>query len=98
MFCCAYAFGYSLIRKEWCKFLIDNIKDIEWNNRAFDGLVMKEDQRLLLEALTTSHTFPEDARNQKRQKGKGLVVLLHGTPGSGKTLSAGKHQHKPPLQ
>jgi ATP-dependent 26S proteasome regulatory subunit len=36
----------------------------------------------------TSHRYPEDVRNQTEQKGKGLVILLHGSPGSGKTLTA----------
>ena len=90
VFCCPYAFGYSLTRKEWCKYFIDNIREIDWNENAFDSLVMKDDQRTLLEALVNSHSFPDNPRNQQQQKGKGLVVLLHGTPGSGKTLSAGK--------
>ncbi|KAJ2996046.1 hypothetical protein NUW58_g1095 [Xylaria curta] len=44
--------------------------------------------KLVLEVLVTSHSYPENARDQPEQKGKGLVVLLHGSPGSGKTLSA----------
>lgn len=42
----------------------------------------------MLEALVSSHSFPVNARDQPEQKGKGLVILLHGTPGSGKTLTA----------
>jgi SpoVK/Ycf46/Vps4 family AAA+-type ATPase len=40
--------------------------------------------------LVSSHRFPdpENIRDQGELKGKGLVILLHGAPGSGKTLTA----------
>lgn len=46
-----------------------------------------------------SSTTPE-ARNEAQAKGKGLIVLLHGDPGSGKTLTAelmAEHTHRPLL-
>jgi len=88
--------GYSLARKDWCRFYIDSISEIDWNSRAFEELVLAEERKSVLEALVTSHEFPSDVRDQTKQKGKGLVILLHGTPGSGKTLSAGKQFH--PIQ
>lgn len=54
----------------------------------WDSLILAPEQKLILQALVTSHKFPDNARNEPEQKGKGLVVLLHGTPGSGKTLTA----------
>jgi pantothenate kinase-related protein Tda10 len=83
-------YGFSLGRKEWCKFYIDQIHEVEWNKNLFNSLVVGDSQKLLLQALVTSHTFTDKARDQAQQKGKGLVILLHGTPGSGKTLTAGK--------
>ncbi|CEJ58536.1 hypothetical protein PMG11_07190 [Penicillium brasilianum] len=53
-----------------------------------DSLIVGDRQKLVLQSLVTSHLYPDDARDQMRQKGKGLVVLLYGTPGSGKTLTA----------
>jgi poly(3-hydroxybutyrate) depolymerase len=35
--------------------------------------------------------FPKKSRDEVILKGKGLVILLHGSPGSGKTLTAGEH-------
>lgn len=87
--CPPYAFGYSLTRKEWCRFYIDNIRNVEWKKNAFESLVLKANQKRVLQALVSSHAFPENARDEAQQKGKGLVVLLHGKPGSGKTLTAG---------
>ena len=87
-FCPPFVYGFSLARKEWCRFYIPQIRDIEWNNNIFDSLILQESQKTLLNALVSSHSFPASPRDQIKQKGKGLVVLLHGTPGSGKTLTA----------
>jgi SpoVK/Ycf46/Vps4 family AAA+-type ATPase len=90
MLCPPYTYGYSLARKTWCKFYIDCLSDIEWNRSALDILVLTERRKSVLEALVFSHAFPDLVRDETKQKGKGLVILLHGSPGSGKTLTAGK--------
>src|SRR5438034_8513820 len=89
MLCPPFAFGFSLTRKEWCRFYIDDIHEVRWNESLVESLVIGDSQKLLLRALVTSHAFPDNARDQMQQKGRGLVILLHGTPGSGKTLTAG---------
>jgi hypothetical protein len=91
-FCPPFTYGYSLARKEWCRFYVDNIRKVQWKENSFDSLVIKDSQKLVLRALVSSHAFPSDVRDQTRQKGKGLVILLHGSPGSGKTLTAGQLQ------
>ncbi|KAI9692396.1 MAG: hypothetical protein M1822_006627 [Bathelium mastoideum] len=83
-----FVYGYSLSRKEWCRFYVPQISDVEWNSNSFDKLILQESQKTLLRALVSSHAFPPNPRDQTQQKGKGLVVLLHGSPGSGKTLTA----------
>ncbi|KAF1989339.1 P-loop containing nucleoside triphosphate hydrolase protein [Aulographum hederae CBS 113979] len=88
MLCPPFAYGYSMARKEWCQFYIDLITEVPWAPDPFGALILKEEQKSLLAALTESHTFPDNARDETAQKGKGLVILLHGTPGSGKTLTA----------
>ena len=90
MLCPPYNYGYSLARKDWCRFYIDCLSDIEWNRSALDILVLAESRKSVLEALVFSHDFPDLVRDETKQKGKGLVILLHGSPGSGKTLTAGK--------
>lgn len=87
--CCPpYEYGVSLNRKEWCRFFIDFIEDVEWKENPWDSLIIGDHEKLVLQSLVTSHSYPEDSRDQSLQKGKGLVVLLHGSPGSGKTLTA----------
>jgi hypothetical protein len=89
LLCPPCAMGYSLARKDWCQFYVDSIHKIEWNRNAFDTLILKEDPKRVLRALVSSHSFQDHVRDEAEQKGKGLVVLLHGEPGSGKTLTAG---------
>ncbi|KAI0913045.1 P-loop containing nucleoside triphosphate hydrolase protein [Ustulina deusta] len=88
IFCPPFVIGYSLAKKEWCRFLVQNLRPVNWKDDAWDKLILEEEQKLVLQALVTSHSYPENARDQPEQKGKGLVILLHGSPGSGKTLSA----------
>ncbi|KAL0937400.1 AAA family [Colletotrichum truncatum] len=86
--CPPYVFGFSLSRKLWCRFFVENIGSVQWKTYVWDSLILEESQKLVIRALITSHAYPDNPRNQPEQKGKGLVILLHGTPGSGKTLTA----------
>lgn len=76
--------------RKWGKFFIDQLEDVEWKENAFDDLLIANGQKAVIRALISAHKFPEkDVRDVRNHKGKGLVMLLHGTPGSGKTLTAG---------
>jgi SpoVK/Ycf46/Vps4 family AAA+-type ATPase len=88
LLCPPYIYGYSLEMKEWCKFFLDNILPTEWKSNPMDALILPEAQRRLIRSLVTSRTFPDQARDESALKGKGLIMLLHGSPGSGKTLTA----------
>ncbi|KAI8961404.1 P-loop containing nucleoside triphosphate hydrolase protein [Daldinia sp. FL1419] len=87
-YCPPYTLGYSLGRKQWCRFFVDYIRDVEWDANAWDSLVLPDKEKHILRALISSHTYSKNPRDSMQQKGKGLVILLHGTPGSGKTLTA----------
>lgn len=86
--CPPYMVGFSLSRKEWCRFFIDNLRAVNWQENPWESLILPECEGGVLRSLVTRHKFPEDARDQMRQKGRGLVILLHGTSGSGKTFTA----------
>ncbi|KAJ5313518.1 uncharacterized protein N7443_000402 [Penicillium atrosanguineum] len=88
LLCPPYEVGFSLPRKEWCRFFIKEIREVQWKENAWDSLIIGDHEKLVLQSLVTSHSYPDDSRDQILQKGKGLVILLHGSPGSGKTLKA----------
>ncbi len=91
--CAPYVYGFSLEKKEWCKFFVDCVSPVSWKKNALDSLILPGPQKRLLQGLVTGHVYPEKARDEYKLKGKGLVVLLHGSPGSGKTLTAGKQNY-----
>jgi AAA+ superfamily predicted ATPase len=101
LFCPPYVYGYSLEMKEWCKFFVDHLKPVEWRRNPMNELILPEAQRKLIRTLVSSHKYPEAARDEANLKGKGLIMLLHGTPGSGKTLTAelvAEQTHRPLLK
>ncbi|KAJ4383387.1 hypothetical protein N0V86_001434 [Didymella sp. IMI 355093] len=87
-FCPPFVYGYSAARKDWSKLYLVSIRETVWKKTMMDDLVMDNEQKTLLKALVTSHSFPTNPGDIMQQKGKGLVVLLHGSPGAGKTLTA----------
>ncbi|CAL3965364.1 unnamed protein product [Diplocarpon coronariae] len=98
--CPLYVYGYSLEKKGWCKFLVDSITEVDWKKNAFDSLILPQPQKRLLRGLVSGHEYSDRARDEARLKGKGLVILLHGAPGSGKTQTAEmtvEHTYRPLL-
>ena len=81
--------GYSIKTKKWLDFFVDNITDITWNNNAFESLVLPEDQKELVLAFSESQVENRASFDDVIQgKGKGIIMLLSGPPGVGKTLTA----------
>lgn len=94
--CSATVLGYSFGDKMWGEFSVDGMRPVEWDDEAFESLVLPKTQKTIIRALVQSHTSMreemESARNSFddiiKGKGKGLVAVLHGKPGLGKTLTA----------
>ena len=84
--------GFALNEKKWGFFDVDLIEDVELNVDAWNSLMIKEHQKRMILSLVQVH---EDQRldfdDVIKGKGKGMVFLLHGEPGVGKTLTAGKY-------
>ncbi|KAL2218538.1 putative AAA family ATPase [Thermoascus aurantiacus ATCC 26904] len=82
--------GFAFSEKLWLEFSVSGISEIEWNEDAFDSLVLPDNQKSIVKALVESHTFhaAENIDDVIQGKGKGLVAVLHGPPGTGKTLTA----------
>tara|TARA_R110002003_G_scaffold27_17_gene1465 strand:- start:681 stop:1103 length:423 start_codon:yes stop_codon:yes gene_type:complete len=82
--------GFSLTDKRWCVFAVDNLREIDFDAKAFDGLHIPQGQKDTLLALAQVYTTEEGQFDDFiKGKGKGMIVLLHGEPGLGKTLTAG---------
>ncbi|KAK6503299.1 hypothetical protein TWF481_008326 [Arthrobotrys musiformis] len=81
--------GFDLKTKEWAEFNVDDIQDPEWNETAYEKLVLREGEKELVAA------FADRAKSRAQKfddfisnKGEGIIILLCGPPGVGKTLTA----------
>jgi len=82
--------GFALVDKKWCFFQVDLIKDVEYNSNAFETLMLESDQKQMILSLTKVHTDERLSFDDViKGKGRGMIFLLHGAPGVGKTLTAG---------
>ncbi|KAL1646915.1 hypothetical protein SLS58_003051 [Diplodia intermedia] len=81
--------GYSLKDKKWMQFPIGGIREIEWNEGAFDSLVAPPEQKDLILAFAQTQAKSKDCFDDVISgKGRGIIMLLSGPPGVGKTLTA----------
>ncbi|KAI0201471.1 hypothetical protein F4808DRAFT_425284 [Astrocystis sublimbata] len=82
--------AYGLKSKEWGWVLIEKLEQTNFNTRAFELLQLEEATKKLVQALVSGAQSPQTDHFDDiiRGKGKGLVMLLHGNPGVGKTLMA----------
>ncbi|KAJ3498814.1 hypothetical protein NLG97_g826 [Lecanicillium saksenae] len=81
--------GYSLKNKRWMQFFIGNVQEIEFHDGAFDSLVLSEERKKLILAFAQSQVKHRDSFDDViKGKGRGIIMLLSGGPGIGKTLTA----------
>ncbi|KAK3390060.1 hypothetical protein B0H63DRAFT_464718 [Podospora didyma] len=70
---------------------VDKLREVQWNVDAMEHLVMDEEKKKMLQGLVGQHYNREQNKyggDLIAGKGEGLVVLLYGSPGVGKTLTA----------
>ncbi|KAK4121562.1 hypothetical protein N657DRAFT_577644 [Parathielavia appendiculata] len=82
--------GFAFAEKLWLEFTVSGVKEIQWNETAYDSLVLEPKTKDIVKALVESHKYhaAESIDDVIQGKGKGLVAVLHGPPGTGKTLTA----------
>ncbi|KAK4212750.1 P-loop containing nucleoside triphosphate hydrolase protein [Rhypophila decipiens] len=89
MMCNKDVMGYCLKDNKWAVFDIDSISNISFDTEAFDALMFPKEQKRQILSLVRVH---EDERlifdDFVKGKGRGMVFLLYGDPGTGKTLTA----------
>lgn len=78
---------FSFVAKRWGTVHVDQISDIVFRDDAFEKLVLPEqDKKLVLSLVKNSDSSM--VSDLVDNKGGGCVMLLHGKPGLGKTLTA----------
>jgi hypothetical protein len=81
-----YVLGFSFVTKQWGRFPVAHISNIEFRDNAYDQLVLEPQKKDMVRALVedSSSGFSDIISG----KGGGCIFLLHGEPGVGKTLTA----------
>lgn len=83
--------GYTFSERRWALFKVDKIEEIEFADAFRTALMLPQKQKDPVLSLVQSSNA-DDASGVGdfvHGKGKGVVLLLHGVPGVGKTLTAG---------
>ncbi|KAH6860543.1 P-loop containing nucleoside triphosphate hydrolase protein [Alternaria alternata] len=80
--------AHNLQEKVWRELLVDQITDINWNKQAFKDLVAEPETKELVQALVMKQINARRSTDFVAGKGNGLIMLLHGAPGTGKTFTA----------
>jgi hypothetical protein len=87
--------AFALSTKRWGLFNVSNLDPVEYNQEAFSSLILPAAVKKMLAALVQ---LQEGSTSQFDDlivgKGKGLIILLHGLPGVGKTFTAGLFPQK----
>ncbi|KAK0236435.1 P-loop containing nucleoside triphosphate hydrolase protein [Armillaria nabsnona] len=85
-------YGFNLGTKEWTHFLVEHLKPVVFDDKAWDHLVLDEDIKTLIKGLVevtkNSNSSSKIISDVISGKGGGLISVLHGPPGTGKTLTA----------
>ena len=85
-------YGFSLGDKTWGAFAVSQVDSISWNDTIMDSLVLDSERKDFIHALVRAHGQKEVGNEAfddfVRDKGRGLIGLLSGPPGVGKTLTA----------
>lgn len=88
--------AHSFSFKSWGMIDIDSVEPITWQKNAWDFLQMDEERKRVVRGVIESHRASSLAFDDFIPgKGRGLVLLLHGPPGCGKTMTAGKYLQNP---
>lgn len=82
--------GFSFTAKKFLLFLVNNISPIpDHGQHSFDELTLDSRIKTMLQKLAVNHTKKVGGISYNESgRGQGLICLLHGPHGAGKTLTA----------
>ncbi|KAF2871440.1 hypothetical protein BDV95DRAFT_606882 [Massariosphaeria phaeospora] len=96
---CTYRlFAYKLRSRDWVEIHIDSVQDatVIDEGKGFERLVLPPAHKHIIKSQVKEHfrkksvhtSATQDDLDLVRGKGQGLIILLHGAPGVGKTCTA----------
>lgn len=91
---CPFLTSLTVGKRELNKFAtlgtlaVKHLRPVRWQKRAFDQLHLEPNKKDLIKAMVQMHISSNISTDVIEGKGKGLIILLHGGPGTGKTLTA----------
>ena len=88
IFCWSALVGFSFTTKAWGHVLVEGLSQIDFFDPAFDRLVLSEERKQIISAVVRQGSIIPQKEDLIRSKQGGLIFLLHGPPGVGKTLTA----------
>src|ERR1700754_2780934 len=74
---------------------MEHVEPVPWNKKAFDRLVLKPSKKATIKALVTVHLTTVQNVDVVENKGNGLIILLHGSPGTGMSPRIRSKRHRP---
>ncbi|KAJ2899676.1 P-loop containing nucleoside triphosphate hydrolase protein [Zalerion maritima] len=89
LLCTSVVRGYSMTLKKWAQFNVNGIRSIPFGTQAFNKLVLPASIKETIVTLVEGQLDEtSDFDDFMLGKGRGVVFLLAGSPGVGKTLTA----------
>lgn len=84
--CYPFVNGFSFATKEWGEMYVDLLTDVQFDDKAYDYLVLDESIKQMVRALVVNSegTFTDIIQ----KKSGGTIICLNGSPGIGKTVTA----------
>ncbi|KAI9172657.1 ATPase family AAA domain-containing protein [Paramyrothecium foliicola] len=81
--------GYDLKSKDFCELNVSELQDMTWNDEAFEKLVLPGGEKELAWTFVENKSqSTSDFDDFVADKGRGLIILMFGPPGVGKTFTA----------
>ncbi|UQC79723.1 ATPase [Colletotrichum lupini] len=89
MLCPLEVLAFSIREKTWNLYNVVDLKPVQFATDAWKRLVLKAEYKEVIWAMVKSYlAHSTNFHDLVDGKGEGLVILLHGPPGVGKTLTA----------
>lgn len=82
--------GFDLKSKDWSEVCVDSLEEVIWNDEAFDKLVLPQDEKEMAWSFINGKRRSNGSEFDDfiQDKGRGLIILMFGPPGVGKTFTA----------